>query len=147
MSEREPLKIECEVHFERRKQSKILETGPAPARPPEPGHLPRITRLMALAIRCEQLLRDGVVRNGSAIAHLGHITRARVSQIMNLLNLAPDIQEAILFLPRVERGRAPILLQQLQSVALVPDWRKQRKLWAKLLQEEKSDQKIVISSV
>src|SRR3712207_3152134 len=33
------------------------------------------------------------------VARLGHVTRARVTQIMNLLNLAPDIQEAILFLP------------------------------------------------
>jgi hypothetical protein len=42
------------------------------------------------------------------LADLGHVTRARVCQIMNLLQLAPDIQEAILFLPRVEGGRDPI---------------------------------------
>lgn len=50
---------------------------------------------------------------------------------MNLL-LAPDIQEAILFLPRVERGRDPIHLPQLQPIALVPDWREQRRMWCEL---------------
>ena len=43
---------------------------------------------------------------------------------MNLRLLAPDIQEQILFLPRIERGRAPLVLAQLQRIALVPDWRK-----------------------
>ena len=50
---------------------------------------------MALAIRCDELIRSGVIENYAAIARLGHVTRARVSQIMNLLNLAPDIQEAV----------------------------------------------------
>jgi hypothetical protein len=87
---------------------------------------------MALAIRFDGLIRTGVVTDYAELASLGHVTRARITQIMNLLMLAPDIQEAILFLPRVERGRDPILLRQLQPVALVPDWRKQRRLWAAL---------------
>ena len=41
-----------------------------------------------------------------------------MTKIMNLLLLAPDIQVAILFLPRVERGRDSIKLSQLQKVAL-----------------------------
>ncbi len=48
---------------------------------------------------------------------------------MNLRMLAPDIQEAILFLPRTETGRDPIHVRQLQPIALVPDWRKQRRMW------------------
>jgi hypothetical protein len=51
---------------------------------------------------------------------------------MNLLMLAPDIQEEILHLPRVTGGRDPIHLRQLQSIALIPDWRKQRKFWKTL---------------
>jgi hypothetical protein len=41
------------------------------------------------------------------LARLGHVTRARVTQIMNLLNLAPDIQEELVFLPKTIRGRDP----------------------------------------
>src|SRR5262249_7856992 len=59
----------------------------------------------------------------------------RVSQVMNLLNLAPDIQEALLFLPRTERGRAPIILAQLQPIASTPDWKKQRRLWGELARD------------
>jgi hypothetical protein len=84
---------------------------------------------MALAIRFEQLIRVGEVTDYAELARLGHVTRARITQIMNLRLLAPDIQEQLLFLPRVERGRASIHLRQLQTIASVPDWRKQRKLW------------------
>jgi hypothetical protein len=53
---------------------------------------------------------------------------------MNLLLLAPDIQEQLLFLSRVEQGRDPIHLRQLQPIAVVSDWRKQRGMWAQLRQ-------------
>jgi len=97
------------------------------------GRVPRVTRLLAVAIRCEQLLAAGVIANYAALAQLGHVSRARVTQIMNLLLLAPDIQEALLFLPRTERGRDSIHLRQLQRLALVADWKEQRKLWQALL--------------
>ena len=69
------------------------------------SRIPRVARLMALAIRFEKLLRDGVVRNQSELAQLGHVSSARVSQILNLLYLAPDIQEEILHLPPSQAGR------------------------------------------
>jgi hypothetical protein len=83
---------------------------------------------MALAIRFETLVRDGVVADYAELARLGHVTRARMSQVMNLLNLAPDIQEAILFLPPVERGKDPVTERDLRAIVAVPCWRKQRRL-------------------
>jgi hypothetical protein len=47
--------------------------------------------------------------------------------------LAPDLQEAILFLPRTERGRDPIPLWRLLPIASTVDWKKQRTLWATLM--------------
>jgi hypothetical protein len=88
---------------------------------------------MALAMRFEQYIRAGVVADQAELAELGQVTRARISQIMNLLNLAPDIQEAILFLPRTVRGDDPIVMRELQPIASTPDWRKQRVLWKRLL--------------
>ncbi|WP_339748247.1 hypothetical protein [uncultured Rubinisphaera sp.] len=41
-------------------------------------------------------------------ARLVYVSRARMTQIMNLLNLAPEIQEAILFLLQVEQGGDPV---------------------------------------
>ena len=54
---------------------------------------------------------------------------------MSLLHLAPDVQEAILFLPRVEAGRDPLVLRDLLPIARVPDWRDQRRGWAALLRQ------------
>ena len=91
-----------------------------------------MAKLMALAIRFEQLVRDGVVTDFAEIARLGHVTRARVSQIVNLLNLPPDIQEAILFLPRVVRGKDSITERDLRVIAAELSWGRQRKMWGAL---------------
>jgi hypothetical protein len=103
------------------------------AAPVPPGRVPRVARLMALALRMEELVRTGQVGSYSALASLGHVTRARISQIVSLLYLAPDIQEALLFLPPTPRGRNPIILADLMPLAACTDWRKQRRLWRQLL--------------
>jgi hypothetical protein len=61
------------------------------------------------------------------------VSRARVTQIVNLRLLAPDLQEAVLFLPPTVRGRDPIHVRQLQRVAAELDWQQQRRLWQALL--------------
>lgn len=129
-----PLTYECDIHFGRREKGRRkAQPGPEPTHPTrEPGRVPRVARLMALAMRFEQYVRDGVVADQAELAELSQVTRARISQIMNLLNLAPDIQEALLFLPRTVRGRDPIILRDLQPIASVLDWRKQRALWKHL---------------
>jgi hypothetical protein len=97
-----------------------------------PGRVPRVSRLMALALRLDELVRTGQVASYSALAVLGQVTRARISQILSLLHLAPDIQEA-LFLPPTLRGRDALILADLMPIAACMDWRKQRRLWRKLL--------------
>jgi hypothetical protein len=126
--------IEVPVTFPRPSRGSLTEpdSGVEAARLP-PGRVPRVARLMALALRLEELVRTGQVANYSALASLGHVTRARICQIMNLLHLAPDIQEALLFLPPTQRGRDAIILADLQSIAAAFDWRKQRRRWRKLV--------------
>jgi hypothetical protein len=126
--------IERAVHFEAQARGrKGLRAGPEASGPaPAPGRVPRVSRLMALALRFDGLLQAGVVKDYAALARLGHVTRARVSQVMALLSLSPDLQEAVLFLPRTLRGRDPIPLWRLQPIAAALDWRKQRRLWAGL---------------
>jgi hypothetical protein len=99
------------------------------------GRLPRIARLMALAIRFDGLLRAGLVADQAHLARLGHVTRARITQIMNLLHLAPDIQEQILFLPPIPNGREPIHLAQVQAITREWDWHRQRQMWQALRAE------------
>jgi hypothetical protein len=93
------------------------------------GRLPRLTRLMALAVRFDHLLASGAIQDQTELAELGHVTRARVTQIMNLLHLAPDIQEAILSLPPTIAGRDPLHERDIRHIVAQPEWNRQRRLW------------------
>ena len=75
------------------------------------------------------MIRYGEVQDFVELAQLGHVTRARVTQIMNLLNLAPEIQEKSLFLPAVVSGDDPIRERQVRAVVAVLDWGRQRRKW------------------
>ena len=123
------LTFQTTVHFRKgRSGRKGLKVGHEPAAP-EAGRVPHVSKLMALAIRFDGLVRDGVVTDFAEIARLGHVTRARVTQIMDLLQLAPDIQEAILFLPRTESGHDTVHERDLRPIAAVAEWRRQRRMW------------------
>jgi hypothetical protein len=126
--------LAASAHMRRRQRGRRqLEAGAVPQQLElPPGRVPRVARLMALAVKLDGLVRQGVVRDYAALARLGHVSRARVTQIMNLLLLAPDIQEQLLFLPDTLRGRDPIHLRQLQPIALLPDWNEQRPRWRRL---------------
>lgn len=130
------LKVECKIHVRRvgAGAPKSYGSGQRPATPPA-GRVPRVARLLALAIKFDGLVRTGEVADFAALARAGHVSRARLSQIMNLVLLAPDIQEAILFLPPVTVGRDPVTVGQLQAIALTAEWRRQRKLWLTLLHQ------------
>lgn len=96
------------------------------------GRVPRVARLMALALHYERLMVDGAVTTQAEIASLCHVTRARVTQIMNMLHLAPDIQEAILFLPPTIAGRDRLHERDIRPIVAQPDWDRQRALWTEL---------------
>lgn len=116
-----------------RKGSKRLETVQVKEHAVEPGRVPRVARMLALAIRFDGLIRQGVVKDQADLARLGNVSRARVTQIMNLLGLAPAIQEEILFLPQIERGKEPIQEHELRQIATIVGWQIQTKLWYALL--------------
>ena len=131
-----PLAIEYTIHFTTQaKGRKTLHDGPETLTPAL-GRVPRVAKLLALAHRFEQLLRDGVVQDYSELGRLGHVTRARVSQIVSLLLLAPDIQEDILYLPATRSGRDRVQMRHLLPIAAIADWQKQLKLWRGLDLEE-----------
>ena len=126
------LTITKQVHFRSAKRGrKVIAEGPKPT-VPDLGRVPRVSRLMALAIHMDDLVRHGEVTDYAELARLAHVTRARVTQIMNLLHLAPEIQEEILYLPRSKRGVDPIREKMVRSIAAIPDWRKQRVMWSEL---------------
>src|SRR5687768_2171957 len=134
MSDGSPLTLECKVHFATsRRGRKRLTAGEAPMAPAEPdGRVPHVARLMALAIRMQGLLQTGGVSDSAELGRLGHVTRARVTQIMNLTMLAPDLQGQVLFLPCVHRGRSPVTEHDLRPIAAEPDWGRQRRMSVQL---------------
>lgn len=93
--------------------------------------VPRISRIMALALHFQELISRGDIRDYADIARLGHVTRARLTQIMNLTFLAPDIQEEVLFLAGTSRGRDKLNEAALRTIAAEPLWEKQRLEWKK----------------
>ena len=131
------LTVNCKVHFGRgRRGQKKIKDGEKPIQPIiNPGNIPRVSRLMALAIRLQNLIRSGEIRDFADIARFGQVSRARVTQIMNLLLLAPDIQEAILFLPRTLKGHDLIRERDLRAIVTVTSWTQQHEMWTSLVKE------------
>lgn len=93
---------------------------------------PRVACLLALAHRFEQLVRTGAVRDYAEIARLGGVSRARLSQILKLLTLAPSIQEQILFLSPRPAGDDPLTERDLRPVVRELRWDRQRELVERL---------------
>ena len=83
---------------------------------------------MALAVRFEGLIADGTVSDYSELAELTQVSRAQITQVMNLLLLAPNIQAMRLFLPNLELGRDSITLKRLQAACLEANWKRQKEL-------------------
>lgn len=125
-----------QIHFAIKSRRKMAVLGP----PPEPqelaGRTARVAKLMALAIRFDQLLQEGQVADQSELARLAHVTQPRMTQIMNLLHLAPDIQEELLNLPPVEVGADPITERDLRPLARLVGWQQQRKMWRRLTNDQ-----------
>ncbi len=119
--------IEIEIEIGRRKSGRPKGSAPTKVAPA----VPRVTRLMALALKFQEMVGRGEIRDYAEIARLGYITRARATQIMNLLHLAPDIQEHLLFL---DGGPASSKLaeHELRAIATAVEWKEQRKLWKRL---------------
>lgn len=97
------------------------------------GRVPRVARLMALAIKMHDLLAQGRTLSQSDLAELGRVTKARMTQILNLTLLSPGIQAEILDLPPVERGHDPISESDLRPICAEPSWARQEELWRALV--------------
>ena len=94
------------------------------------GRIPRIAKLVALASRMQSMIDSGQVESYQQLAELGRISQPRMTQIMSLLHLAPDIQEELLYLPEVIQGKATIHERLLRPLTRELDWRMQRRMWA-----------------
>ena len=101
--------IESTIHFQRREKGRRKRIAEGTERKPQvAGRVPRVSRLMALAIRFERLIEVGEVRDFAELARLAHVSRARITQIMNLLLLAmndPQVVERLRQIVEASRRR------------------------------------------
>ena len=110
------------------------EKLPADIRRLEVGHLPRVTQVLALAIQFQEAIQRGEARDYADLARLGCLTRERMSQIMELVWLAPDIQQEIIEFPPNTKPHFPISEVAVRRIAAILDWNEQRETWCKLKQ-------------
>ncbi len=115
-----------------RRSKKTVPAAPAPARQ---GRFPRITQVMALALQFQEMIDRGEIRGHADLARLGCVSRERISQIMMLNWLAPDIQEAILRLPQTPGGRFHVGEAMLRPIARLPLWEDQRERWRLVMEQ------------
>jgi hypothetical protein len=127
------IKVRRKVHLVRRDHGRQVVTDVVPRLANVAlGRIPRISRLMALAIHFDRLIREGKVADQSELARLAHVTQPRMTQVMNLNLLAPDIQEKLLFLPPTTTGRDEVYERMLRPIAAEIDWARQHQRWRAL---------------
>jgi hypothetical protein len=105
------------------------KTGLISPHPVEDARPPRVTCLLALAHRFETLVQSGEVKDYADLARVDRVSRARISQILKLLLLAPSIQEHILWLQPRMAGKESITERDLRHIVREPRWDRQRLLF------------------
>jgi len=113
------------VAFDLSRRRPIAPVGPPPLFPA------RVARQVALAHLLQARITSGEFETQAQMARALGLTRARISQLFDLLVLAPDIQEQILFL-RFPAGIQPLSEASLRPIARHLRWTAQRRAWAQL---------------
>lgn len=130
LAEIEPaITVKYKCHFQLKKGRKKLHKGEAPRSKPilkKPIPIPRITKMLSLAHYYQKLLDDGLVKNYAEIARLTGTSRPRLTQIMNLTLLAPEIQEKILNLSETNGAKTERRIRKIAGITL---WQEQLRLW------------------
>ncbi len=125
-----PLEVRFSLRTKLRQPSERTEQVPARTI----GRLPRITQVLALAIHLEDMIRRREAKDYADLARLTCLSRERISQIVRLNYLAPDIQVELLYLAPTTGGRFPISETALRKIANLLSWADQRREWKALKQ-------------
>jgi hypothetical protein len=121
-----------EIRFRLNAMSRPAAPSAVETELPAAGRLPRVTQVLALAIQFQDMIRLGEARDYADLARLGGLTRERVSQIVKLVWLAPDIQIEILHLPPVSNGHFLIRERAVRNISSTICWVEQHREWDKL---------------
>ncbi|NVJ10134.1 hypothetical protein HUW63_33560 [Myxococcus sp. AM001] len=117
------------AHFHRVRRAKVRLRGGAPPPPREVARRPaHVARVLALAHHVESAIERGLVASAADVAGQLGFTRARVTHLLDLQLLAPDLQEEVLFLEAID-GAEPLSERGLRAVAHAGTWEAQRERW------------------
>ena len=93
----------------------------------------RVGRLVALSHQLEAKVRSGEVKDYDELARLFGVSPARIAQIVILSQLAPPIQEYVLFLSTEHTGLISEL--QLRGIAREIRWDRQMESFRELVSQ------------
>jgi hypothetical protein len=120
-----------EVSFQLRSGPRVPADG-LEAQVAAPGRLPRVTQVLALAIYFDDMIQQGEAKDYADLARVAGLCRERISQLMRLTYLAPDIQVELLYLPPTATGRYPVSETSMRQIANLLSWADQREQWEQL---------------
>lgn len=124
-----PLRLRITGAFFRHRGSRVTFDQARPSPPAEPTLQPaQVARMLALAHHLQRAMEGGAVSNQAALAKAYGLTRARLTQVLDLLLLAPDLQEQVLAMEAVD-GRQPLAERRLRQLAICESWAEQRASW------------------
>jgi hypothetical protein len=124
-----PLRLRITGAFFRHRGSRVTFDQTRPSPPAEPTRQPaQVARMLALAHHLQRAMEGGAVANQAALAKAYGLTRARLTQVLDLLLLAPDLQEQVLAMDAVD-GRQPLAERRLRRLAICESWAEQRANW------------------
>ena len=107
-----------ELHRVRHGHGKRFSAEP----PPGPSRRPaRVALTLALAHMIQKAIDRGEIRDQADAAQKLDLTRARLTQIMNLTLLSPQLQEQILFLEAID-GIEPFSERGVRGVVRLVRW-------------------------
>lgn len=86
----------------------------------------RVAVMLAIAHKIAAAIGTGRLHDQADAARRLGVTRARTSQLLALLQLAPDLQERVLFLEAVDGIEPPLTERALRRVVHARDWSEQR---------------------
>lgn len=125
----DPLRLRITGSFFRHRGSHVTFDQAGPSPPAEPTRQPAlVARMLALAHHLQRAMDGGAVANQAALARAFGLTRARLTQVLDLLLLAPDVQEQVLAMESVD-GRQPLAERRLRQLSQAKSWHEQRAMW------------------
>ena len=96
------------------------------------GTVPRVKRLLALAYHYDKILAENPNISQNKLASLLPITRARLTQILNLNFLSNHIKSEIMDMPNTFKGKDRISTKIVVKISQELEWDVQNEKWERM---------------